>query len=378
LEKARGDLRKITASDKYRLMCAVRDSGVGTDAKINWKQIVNDTFRGNYERQALVVTWGRLRKSVPDWEWKTTRDCARYLCEMYESEGNFGTAAQGEGAEAEAEDDTAVSTSKRWKKGQKVARAASTDNSAPEPQSQATASEDAAEKGNSSAAKESHRKRAKKQSKTTSDAAPPPPEAGSNTGETADEDVVMEEPASPKSQAKSAKKKSRQAEKEQSPELAGELAVEEVVEEPAPAKSHAKSFKKKSRHVRKEQSPELDIAPPEPSPSVEAQAARSRRRERRGSTVERTSAKEEVSQPTPKASSSKVSKRPRRGSLANGNMESPRAKKQKTSSSASKRKVRDEDDMPRSGGKTWSDISSDMDDMEDIPATLPTSSQAAC
>ncbi|KAK4033054.1 hypothetical protein C8A01DRAFT_19951 [Parachaetomium inaequale] len=331
LEKARGDLRKITASDKYLLMCAIRDSGVGTDAKINWKQIVNDTFRGNYERQALVVTWGRLRKSVPDWEWKTTRDCARYLCEMYESEGGFGTAAQGE--RAEAEDDTVVSTTKRRKKGKKVARAASADNLAPEPQSQVTTSEDAAEKGNSSAAKESLRKRGKKQSKTTSDAAPP--EARSKTGESADEDA------------------------------------------PAPTKSHAKSAKK-SRQVKKEHSPELDTAPPEPSPSVKAQAARSRRRERRGSTVERTSPKEEVLPPTPKASSSKVSKRPRRGSLANGNMESPRAKKQKTSSSsASKRKVREVDDMPKSGRKSWSDISSDMDDMEDIPATQPTSSQAA-
>ena len=74
LEKARVDLRTMTADDKYILMREVRDSGVGADTKINWKHIVHVTFGAKYERQALVVAWGRLRKAVPDWEWKTTRD----------------------------------------------------------------------------------------------------------------------------------------------------------------------------------------------------------------------------------------------------------------------------------------------------------------
>lgn len=124
LAKARDDLRRISPQVKYRLLCAVRDSQAGTDAKINWKAIVSGTFRGKYERQALVVTWGRLRKAVPRWEFKTTRDCARYLCEMYESEGRFGDADLQEGdAEQEegspAAEDARPASSKRSQRDKK-------------------------------------------------------------------------------------------------------------------------------------------------------------------------------------------------------------------------------------------------------------------
>ncbi|KAK3904637.1 hypothetical protein C8A05DRAFT_31563 [Staphylotrichum tortipilum] len=91
LAKSRRDLRRLTAGGKYDLICAVRDSLVETDADINWTKIVDYTFAGRFERQALSVVWGRLRKAVPDWKQKTTRDCALHLCEMFEREGNFGS-----------------------------------------------------------------------------------------------------------------------------------------------------------------------------------------------------------------------------------------------------------------------------------------------
>ncbi|KAK4140449.1 uncharacterized protein C8A04DRAFT_39904 [Dichotomopilus funicola] len=123
LKKARDDLRRISPEVKYRLLCAVRDSQAGTDSRIDWKAIVSGTFRGRYERQALVVTWGRMRKAVPRWEYKTTRDCARYLCEMYESEGRFGSADQEEGDEDQEEGGPAAAdarpASKRSQKGKK-------------------------------------------------------------------------------------------------------------------------------------------------------------------------------------------------------------------------------------------------------------------
>ncbi|KAL2268295.1 hypothetical protein VTJ83DRAFT_3141 [Remersonia thermophila] len=92
LGKARLDVRRMTSEDKYSLMCAVRDQNVRSDIRIRWKPIVNDNFGGKYERQALAVTWGRLRTAVPGWEQKTTVECAQYLCDMYEREGGFGDA----------------------------------------------------------------------------------------------------------------------------------------------------------------------------------------------------------------------------------------------------------------------------------------------
>ena len=261
LRKARKDLQKMTVHDKYLLMCAVRDSAVGTDSKIDWKHIVTRVFDGKYERQALIVAWGRLRQAVPRWEWKTTRDCARYLCEMYEKEGHFGTVSDGEIGDPEGD--------------------------APDQASSRSAEDDA------------------------SDQAP-------------------------------------------------------------------------SRLV--EGSPELGSEPTQQSsPSVEAEASRSR------SAAERRSPKgkdKEMRPPTPQERDKKVSKRARRESLVNGDARSPRSKKRKTGepSAASRARVNGVDAGNTSGRaessanahrKAGSVMSSDMDDMEDIPATLPTSSQAA-
>jgi hypothetical protein len=333
LEKARVDLRTMTADDKYILMREVRDSGVGADTKINWKHIVHVTFGGKYERQALVVAWGRLRKAVPDWEGKTTRDCARYLCDMYESEGKFGTEEHDENEEVEnsIHEDTAASSNPRSRKGKEVVRPTSADSTSALP-SQVV----------DSASKESLPKpdKTKRKRKSTAGSS----QAISTTGETVDEDVAMED---------------------------------------QDTAQHATSV------GEDEQSPEPDTGSLQPSPSVKAQASRSKRRDRGGSPVERTSdskgKEKEISSPTPEATSARVSKRSRRRSLSNSNVESPKPKKRKTSttsSSASKDKVNgvntsntNDDQEATRGGRAWSELSSDMDDMEDIPATLPESSQ---
>ncbi|KAK4457487.1 hypothetical protein QBC42DRAFT_144505, partial [Cladorrhinum samala] len=79
IKKARRDLRRFTALDKNKLVRAVRDSGAIHERDISWKDIVNDTFEKKYERQALVVVWGRLKQSVPDYKDKNVNDCAKYL-----------------------------------------------------------------------------------------------------------------------------------------------------------------------------------------------------------------------------------------------------------------------------------------------------------
>jgi hypothetical protein len=333
LEKARVDLRTMNADDKYALMREVRDSGVGADTKINWKHIVHVTFGGKYERQALVVAWGRLRKAVPDWEWKTTRDCAQYLCDMYEREGNFGTEEHDENEEAEnsIHEDTAASSNPRSRKGKEVVRPTSADSTS------ALRSQVVDDSSKESLPKRDKTKRKRKSTAGSS-------QAISTTVETADEDVVMED---------------------------------------QDTAQHATSG------GEDEMSPDLDAGSLQPSPSVKAQASRSKRRDRGGSPVEWISANKgkenEISSPTPEAPSAKVSKRSRRRSLSNSNAESPKPKKRKTSttsSSASKKKANgvkasniNEDQEATRGSRAWSELSSDMDDMEDIPATLPESSQ---
>jgi hypothetical protein len=341
LEKARKELRALTADDKYRLMSAVLDSRVGTDARIRWKSIVSDTFRSKYERQTLVVAWGRLRKAVPDWQWKTTRDCARYLCDMYEREGNFGATDSGddEGIEHSLPQEPSASTKSRRSKGKEVVppppaadpSASASLHRAPDGKKSNKDREPAAVAAQSSniAPVFLRSKRGKSQSQTKNDAG-------------AEDETPIKPPT-----------------------------------------------KKRPQQVEKEASPELGILPPTQSPTVEVQAARSRRRERRASPGEEGEARpangkeEEVPPHAPE-----VSKRPRRGSLADGgNVEGPMSKRQKTSKTsavASKSKVNRvkvgktvNDSLASRPEKSWSVVSSDMDDMEDIPATLPWSSQVA-
>ena len=343
LENARKELQALTADDKYLLMRAVLDTRVGTDAKIKWSDIVRNTFHGMYERQTIIVAWGRLRQSVPDWELKTARDCARHLCEMYEREGNFGVAGSGDarGAEDNLPGDAPASANDRQRKGKEVVRPSPADISASGSQNRATdgleSSMDAeltnaADKGSSSAPKKSS-KRDKSQP---------------------GDDTAVEDQATT-------------------------------------TKLHALAGKKRPRPAEREASPELETVPTPLSPSLDAQAARSKSRKRRASIAQEASAAEEkgmeIPTATPEATNAKVSKRPRRESLTDGgNLESPRPKKHKTSktSAASKSKVNgikagkaSEDRGSKIRVTSGSVVSSDMDDMEDIPATLPRSSQAA-
>ncbi|KAL2262497.1 hypothetical protein VTK26DRAFT_1130 [Humicola hyalothermophila] len=312
LEKARTELRQITARDKYKLMCAVRDMAVGTDSRINWKQIVTRTFEGKYERQALIVVWGRLRKAVPGWEAKTTRDCARYLCEMYEKEGDFGNAESEEAEAVELPEDA----------------------------------HDAGERESSTSRK---RERKGKASRST-------------RGST------------PKSQDDTAIKIKKVKDGKRKDE--GDRSFETSNTAPKTTRTDGMrgdgGFTKRQGPDEEEGSPEPSANSPQASPSVEAQASRSKRREDRATSGEEkpdSNGKDEESVPqTPNGSPHKVPKRSLHGS---GSVGSRRIKKRKLGelSSASKR--------PKSDERAMSVISSDMDDMEDIPATLPSSIRAS-
>ncbi|KAK3400598.1 hypothetical protein B0T20DRAFT_149239 [Sordaria brevicollis] len=89
LDKARKDLRKITPEDKALLARAIRDSGAERERDIKWKDIKTDVFDKRYAEKALTVTWGRLRQAVPNWDSKSTQECAKYLCDMYERDADW-------------------------------------------------------------------------------------------------------------------------------------------------------------------------------------------------------------------------------------------------------------------------------------------------
>ena len=91
LVRARKDLRHMTAEDKYTLVCEIRDSEPKAEYQIPWRHIVTDVFEGKYERQALVVIWGRLRESVPGWQDQTIVESAAHIAEMYEQDHGFLT-----------------------------------------------------------------------------------------------------------------------------------------------------------------------------------------------------------------------------------------------------------------------------------------------
>ncbi|KAK3984248.1 hypothetical protein QBC44DRAFT_337331 [Cladorrhinum sp. PSN332] len=105
IKKARKDLKRIGAVQKNTLVCAIKAGGYEHERDVGWKDIVENVFEKKYERQALVVVWGRLKQSVPDFSEKTVHECAKYLARMYKKEGNFGTQLEfddGQSSEDEA------------------------------------------------------------------------------------------------------------------------------------------------------------------------------------------------------------------------------------------------------------------------------------
>jgi hypothetical protein len=117
---------------------------------------------------------------------------------------------------------------------------------------------------------------------------------------------------------------------------------------------------------------------------VDFQQARAKRREAKrrslGSQVNGKTSEKELPPSTPKATLAKATKRPRRESVSNGVVTGSEVKRRMTSEDFKVNGMQASKgggQKARASAKFMSEISSDMDDMEDIPATLPTSSQVA-
>lgn len=89
LEKARRQLLAMPEEEKFRLLLAIQGTAVGKDGKIPWPKLVDKKFRNQWHRTTQALLWRRLKQAVPDWETRTTRDCAQYLIEQYNQTGEL-------------------------------------------------------------------------------------------------------------------------------------------------------------------------------------------------------------------------------------------------------------------------------------------------
>lgn len=83
LANAREDYRGMGPEDKFRLIDAIKDSGVREDKHIPWRTLVDERFRTKWHRPTLRLVWYRLRQTVPNYEDQDVEANARHLVNYY-------------------------------------------------------------------------------------------------------------------------------------------------------------------------------------------------------------------------------------------------------------------------------------------------------
>ncbi|KAK0667476.1 putative DNA-binding protein [Cercophora samala] len=361
VKMARQDLTKITPAEKYRLACIIRDGCAETEREIDWRRITERVFKDKYQRQALVVIWGRLRSSVPNHADKAVHECAQHVVDMYDEDAGFGD-SYGDYPDEKALPPSAKKPPASAKKGKKTTK------SRPSRRSTSAAS-------------------AKKKKPLSEELIVD--ETDSEAEGQPEEDTVMEDARSIASDAPPIDSDEEQREEE-------EEAAEEAAEEEAEAPPPSSVVQRLAPDEDDASSAEDETRPPfEPSPSVEAEAARTRRRERSLSAKPPTPAPieeesgEEV-QDEDMVTSTRLKSAKKRPAAEDT---SPRKKKRKTSegsvrpavltssspavtygrksNSRKENKKAAAEALKARQARALSTISSDMDDMDDIPARLP-------
>ncbi|KAI5456421.1 hypothetical protein BGZ63DRAFT_475714 [Mariannaea sp. PMI_226] len=89
LEKARRQIADMPDEERYRLVMAINGTSVSEDAKIPWQRLVDKQFRNSWHRLTQMLLWHRLKQTIPGWERKTVRDCATYLLDQYNQQGEL-------------------------------------------------------------------------------------------------------------------------------------------------------------------------------------------------------------------------------------------------------------------------------------------------
>lgn len=86
---AREGLREMPTKDQFRLVHRILQSNAEDDDNIPWARIVRK-FESRFGRRTLMKAWAALKDTVPDADAITTRDCAKYLVDEYEAQGELG------------------------------------------------------------------------------------------------------------------------------------------------------------------------------------------------------------------------------------------------------------------------------------------------
>ena len=87
LNKARLQIVDMPVQERYRLVLAVRDCGATSDAAIPWLRLLDQKYRARWHRETLGLLWHRLKKTVPGYQERSLRDCAQHLVSQYDEQG---------------------------------------------------------------------------------------------------------------------------------------------------------------------------------------------------------------------------------------------------------------------------------------------------
>ncbi|UKZ76534.1 hypothetical protein TrVFT333_004241 [Trichoderma virens FT-333] len=89
LDSARQQLASMREEEQYRLVLALQQASVLSDAEIPWAKLLDKKFRGQWTLDTQVLLWDRLKQTVPDWEAMTVLDIAQYIINEYNRTGGL-------------------------------------------------------------------------------------------------------------------------------------------------------------------------------------------------------------------------------------------------------------------------------------------------
>lgn len=89
LDKARHQIKDMPATERYRLLLALRDCKASSDATIPWARLLDKGYRAQWHRATLGLLWHRLKKTIPGYQDKSIRDSAQQLIDEYDHKGEL-------------------------------------------------------------------------------------------------------------------------------------------------------------------------------------------------------------------------------------------------------------------------------------------------
>lgn len=83
LEKARRQITQMPEEERHRLLLAINETSVDDDRKIPWQKLIDKPYRNTWHRYTQMLLWHRFKQTVPQYQNKTTRDIAQFLVDQF-------------------------------------------------------------------------------------------------------------------------------------------------------------------------------------------------------------------------------------------------------------------------------------------------------